>query len=154
MKPVKTCRSLQLRLAWKCTLVVLLFTASVWAEDPTTSRSSVAAGVSGSDLASKWVGVYDGIGRACGNDPLTMHESKFSWMNCREAKIRVIAASDREIAFEVDPKAKCGWAGWLVGLTALSPEWRDVDVKAYRNLSDYRAKEYKAFCAYSKRMAN
>ena len=151
MKPVKICRSLGLLLVLTFSLVVLLSSASACAEDPTAPRSGAAAGVSGSNVASKWVGVYDGSGRGCRMAPLTIRGSTFTWGDCNTVKIRVIGASDTEFAFEVDPSAKCGWAGWIVALTPLSPDWRVVDVNAYRRLEKYQAKQYDLFCGYSKR---
>jgi hypothetical protein len=151
MKPVKICRSFQLPLVLTFVLVLPLFTASACAEDPTASRSSAAAGVSTSDPASKWVGVYDPFSRACSKDVLTIYESTFTWGDCKKAKIHVIAASDTELAFEVDSSTKCGWAGLIVALTTPSPDSRAVSVNAYRSLEKYQMRESVAFCAYSKR---
>ncbi len=151
MKPVKICRSLGLLLVLTFTVFAPLLTVGACAEDPTASSSGVAAGVSGSDPASKWVGVYDGFGRACSAYPLMVYESKFTWGDCKGVKIRVIAASDTEFAFEVDPNGKCGWAGEIVALTRPSLESPAVSVNTYRSLVEYQAKEYKLFCTYSKR---
>jgi len=49
--------------------------------------------------------------------PLTMTASRFRWMDCKPVKYRVAAASETQLLFEVDPKAKCSWAGWLVAPT-------------------------------------
>jgi hypothetical protein len=133
----------------KTIAALLLFTVSACAQGPTTSRS--ISGVSGSDAVSKWAGEYDPFSRACIADALIMHASKFSWGDCKEAKIRVIAASDTELLFEVDPKAKCGWAGWIVGLTRPSTASRAVSVNAYRNIQDHQAGGHQVFCAYSKK---
>ena len=80
-----------------------------------------------------------------------MDESKFSWVDCKDVNIRVIAASGTELAFEVDPNAKCGLTGWIVALTTPSAESRAVSGNTYRNLKDYQAKEYRLFCTYHKR---
>jgi hypothetical protein len=151
MKHVKLCRSLQLPLVLTIIFVLPLFTASACAQDPRTSRPSDAAGVSSSGLASKWIGAYDGVSRACSGHVLTMYESTFNWVDCKDVKIRVIAASDTELVFEVDPNAKCGVSGWIVALTTPSVESHVVSVNTYRNLKDYQSKEYRLFCTYYKR---
>jgi hypothetical protein len=81
---------------------------------------------------------------------LTVYRSKFSWGDCKEAKIRPIATSNTELAFEVDPSSKCGWAGTIVALTADPRAPRAIHVNVYRSLKDYEAKQHIAFCAYSK----
>ena len=118
--------------------VTLVLTASACAADQAVS--------------SKWVGAYEGLSRACSGQPLTMYPSKFSWVDCREANVRVIAMSDTELAFEVDPKTRCGAAGLIVTLTRLSAERPGVDVNTYRSLEKYQAKEYDLFCVYSKKV--
>jgi hypothetical protein len=101
---------------------------------------------------SRWVGIYNPFSRACYNDPLTIHGTTFNWGSCKNVSIRVIAASVTEFAFEVDPSARCGWAGWIVALTTPSAESIAVDVNAYRKLAKYRAKERDAYCAYSRKI--
>jgi hypothetical protein len=154
MKPAKICRSLGLLLVVTIPLVVLPITGSACAEDPTPSGCSAAAGASGSDLASKWGGVYNPFSRGCSGDVLTVYEAKFTWGDCKTVKIRVIAASDTELAFEVDPNAKCSLSGWIVALTALPPDGRAVDVRAYQSLQSYQLKGHQVFCAYTRRMPN
>jgi hypothetical protein len=85
-----------------------------------------------------------------------MYETNFTWGDCKKVTIRVIAGSDTdtELVFEVDPNAKCGWAGLVVALTTPSPDSRAVSVNAYRSLEKYRAKESVAFCAYTKRIGD
>jgi len=65
--------------------------------------------------------------------------------------MRVVTASDTELVLEVDRAAKCEYAAWIVRLKALSTESPAVEVTAYRNMKDYQAKEYKSYCASSKR---
>jgi hypothetical protein len=151
MEPVRLFRSLQLLPVLMFTLVVLPITTSACAQDSTASGSRAAAGVSGSDPVAKWVGVYDPFSRACSGYPLTIQESTFTWGDCKDVKFRVIAASDTEFAFEVDPSATCGWTGEIVALTRTSLESPAVSVNIYRSLIDYQAKGFSAFCAYSKR---
>lgn len=150
MKPAKICRSLPLLGVLTFSLVVPLFPASACAGEPTASTSGVAPGVSASGLASKWMGAYDPFSRACSGNVLTISGSTFTWGDCKEVTIRMVAAFDTEFAFEVDPNAKCGWAGLIVALTIPTAESRAVDVNAYRSLIAYQAKESIAFCAYSK----
>lgn len=123
------------------TLTVSLpgFATNACAADPTVS--------------SKWVGVYEGLSRGCSGQPLEMYASKFSWVDCKDANIRVIAMSDSELMFEVDAKARCGAAGLVVTLTRLSGG-PAVDVHTYRSLEAYRAKEYGLFCVYSKKIVD
>jgi hypothetical protein len=128
--------------------VALVLTASACAKDPSGSASSIAAGVLGRDSPPKWVGEYESSGRACSSNPLAVHESKFTWGDCKEVTIRVIASSNGGLVFEADPKAKCAWEGWII---ALSQDWEIVDVHAYRNLKDYQAKQYGLFCSYTKK---
>jgi hypothetical protein len=77
-----------------CAVVALLFAA-----DANAQRAP-----------SGWIGVYEPFSpRAC-TEPMIVYESKFSWgRDCRSVKIRIVAASETQLAFEVDPKSKCGW---------------------------------------------
>jgi hypothetical protein len=152
MKPVKISRSPRLLCVFTFTVVAALFTATACAGDPATPRSRAPVDASRSEVASQWVGVYDGFSRACEGYPLTISKSTFTWGDCNAVTIRVIAASDTELAFEVDPNAKCGWAGLIVALTTPSLASRAVSVNAYRTLIAYQGKESDAFCAYYKRI--
>ncbi|MGH7304426.1 MAG: hypothetical protein ACRELZ_14110 [Candidatus Rokuibacteriota bacterium] len=107
------------------------------------------AAADGDRVSSRWVGAYDGFSRGGSAHPLTIATSTIRWVDCREASIRVVATSDTELVFEVDPNAKCGVAGQIVTLTRLSASGPVVDVKTYRSLEKYRAKEYDLFCVYS-----
>lgn len=74
-------------------LAALLITANASAQPP-----------------SKWIAVDEGTGRACSGQPLTMNASRFRWMDCKSVKYRVVAASETQLLFEVDPKANSSWA--------------------------------------------
>ena len=154
MKALKICWSLLLVSVVTFTVIVPLLQASACAEDPMASRSSVAGGVPSGNPVSKWVGAYNPFSHACMPDMLTMFGSTFSWADCKVVRIRVITVSDTELVFEVDPKAKCGLAGWIVALTTPSADSRAVDVTAYQSLMQYETKGYDSFCAYVKRTTN
>ena len=98
----------------------------------------------------KWLGKYDPFSRSCERDILTIDSSTFSWGDCRMAPTRVISASQTHLTFSVSPDAACGWAGWIVELRTPSPDPRAVEVRAYRNVADYHAREDKAYCAYGR----
>jgi hypothetical protein len=132
-------------------VVMILFTTSVCAQGlDAPARRNNAISAAASDAVSKWVGTYEPHGRACARDVLRLEKSRFSWMDCKAATIHLVTTSDTEVVFEVDPTEKCGWAGWIVTLTASSSGSRAVSVSAYRSLKDLQAKEYKAFCSYYK----
>ena len=151
MKSIRICVSTQLLLLLTIPLALLLSTVGGCAEAPSAPNSRVSA-VAASDPISKWVGVYDSAGGACSAYPVTISESTFSWGDCKNVKIHVIAVSDTELAFEVDPNGKCGWAGWIVAMTTSLAEARVVDVNAYSGLIKYEAKEHYLSCDYSKRI--
>ena len=102
------------------------------------------------DSLAKWLGAYEPLSRACEKEILTMGRANLTWGDCKRAKTQLISVSKTELVVSVDPKANCGWAGWIVALTTPSADSRAVSVNAYRARADYQAKNSKSFCAYSK----
>lgn len=132
-------------------LMAFLSATPACAEKPATPTvTNVATDDVGTGFPKKWIGTYEPLSRACNKDILAVHNSRFSWGDCKEVKSQVLSASETGLVIEIDPNARCGWSGWIVALTTSSPESRAISVNAYRNLNDYRTKHSKAFCAYSK----
>lgn len=142
---------------WLRTIVfvaAILFAPSACAQSPTTpATSNTSSNAPDSSLALKWLGKYEPLSRdgIRMKNILEVNKSTFSWMDCNEVNIQPILVSLTELSFEVDPTAKCGWAGWIVALTTSSPEsLAAIRVNAYRGLQQYQAKGYGASFPYSK----
>ena len=103
-------------------------------------------------LPPKWIALYEGTSRACDGSRLIMKASTVSLDDCRSVKYRVVTVSETQLIFEVDPKAKCGWAEWLIALTEIPPGNVGFEVTAYRSREKQQAKEYSSYCVYMKRV--
>ena len=136
-------------------LGILVVATSTFATEPSMHcMPGTAVKMSQNEVTSNWVGSFDGMAEACKGNSLTLEDSIFSWGDCKRVKFHAIADSEREIAFYVDSKANCGWAGWIVSLTRHKAESQAVQVNAYRSLGAFRAKDYRLSCSYSKRTTN
>ena len=81
-----------------------------------------------------------------------MKETRVSLDDCESVKYRVVKASETQPVFEVDPTAKCGWAGWLITLTENPPGSVGIEVTAYESREKQQAKEYSSYYVYIKRV--
>lgn len=152
MKPIEICRSLLRLGVLTFTLVVPLLLAGACAENPAAPIASGASTELGiKTFPKKWVGVYEpaGSGRGPKVNSLIINKTTFSWGGCEDTSIRRIAESKNEFVFEVDPRAKCGWAGWIVRLyMPVTVSFITVDV--YRTTSDLESKRYTAHYSFER----
>ena len=115
--------------------------------------ATLAILLSNNAVASDWYGSYKPLshdGKKL-KSYLAINGSTISWMDCNEVNVRIFISSSVEHAVQLDPKARCSWAGWIVALKRSAPDsFLDIRVNAYRNLDKYKLESYSASYPYSK----